>query len=235
MTTGERSGKSPANPGPLCTTECLNHRWQSPALGGRWFADYGEQQQEQAREQGEVVRVQWYGQNKTLRLLSETCLWHTAGWPPLAIRWVLVVDPEGRLPTQAFFSTDLTMPPARIVELFVLRWSIEVTFAETRRHLGVETQRQWSDLAIARTTPALMALFSLVCLMVYQAQAFWSTLPRSSAWYLKPEATFSDCLALVRRQIWAEDNYANSTPEQELVLISPQRLERLLDQVAATA
>jgi hypothetical protein len=191
--------------------------------------------EEQAREQGEVVRVQWYGQNKTLRLLSETCLWHTAGWPPLAIRWVLVVDPEGRLPTQAFFSTDLTMPPARIVELFVLRWSIEVTFAETRRHLGVETQRQWSDLAIARTTPALMALFSLVCLMVYQAQAFWSTLPRSSAWYLKPEATFSDCLALVRRQIWAEDNYANSTPEQELVLISPQRLERLLDQVAATA
>jgi hypothetical protein len=153
----------------------------------------------------------------------------------LAIRWVLIVDPDGRLPTQALFSTDLTMTPGRIVELFVWRWSIEVTFAETRRHLGVETQRQWSDLAIARTTPALMALFSLVCLMVHQARALWSTLPRSSAWYLKPEATFSDCLALVRRQIWADDNYANSTSGQDLVLISPQRLERLLNQVAATA
>ena len=29
-----------------------------------------------------------------------------------------------------------------------------------RTHLGVETQRQWSDLAIARTTPALLGLFS---------------------------------------------------------------------------
>ncbi|WP_043756907.1 hypothetical protein, partial [Imhoffiella purpurea] len=60
------------------------------------------------------------------------CLWHRSGWAPLPIRWVLVADPEGKLPTQAFFSTDLTMTPARIVELFVWRWSLEVTFEETR-------------------------------------------------------------------------------------------------------
>jgi hypothetical protein len=145
-----------------------------------------------------------------------------------------VADPAGQLPTKAFFTTDLTMAPARVVELFVWRWSLEVTFEEVRRHLGVETQRQWSDLAIARTTPVLLALFSLVCLMVYQWRERWASLPRSSAWYLKSQATFSDCLALVRRAIWAEGNYTNSTPEPEMVLISAERLDRLLDQLAAT-
>ncbi len=99
----------------------------------------------------------------------------------------------------------------------------------------VETQRQWSDLAIARTTPVLMALFSLVCLMVHRWREHWPTLARSSAWYLKPEATFSDCLALVRRRIWGESYFDSSAAEEDPVTISPQRLERLLDQLAATA
>ena len=163
------------------------------------------------------------------------CLWHTPGWPPLPIRWVLVVDPSGQLPPQAFFTTDLTLSPARVVELFVWRWSLEVTFAEVRRHLGMETQRQWTALAIARTTPALLGLFSLVCLMVYQWREQWPLLPRSTAWYLKPQATFSDCLALVRRTIWAENNCVNSTPSPHPVVISRQDWERLLNQLASTA
>ena len=191
---------------------------------------------EEARTQGEAVTVSWYrGEHKTLRVLSDTALWHTPGIAPLTIRWVLVVDPEGRLPAQAFFTTDLSMTAARVIELFVWRWSLEVTFEETRRHLGVETQRQWSDLAIARTTPVLMALFSLVCLMVHRWQEHWPTLARSSAWYMKTEATFSDCLALVRRRIWGDAYFDTSAGEQDPVQISPQRLERLLDQLAATA
>ena len=71
---------------------------------------------DEALTQGEEVTVQWYGQTKTLRLLSDTCLWHTPGCPPLPIRWVLVVDPAGEIDTQAFFTTDLTMTPARVVE-----------------------------------------------------------------------------------------------------------------------
>jgi hypothetical protein len=71
--------------------------------------------------------------------------------------------------------------------------------------------------------------------MVYRWRECWETLPRSAAWYLKPHATFSDCLALVRRTIWAEENYANSRPEGEMVLISSKRLDRLLEQLAATA
>ena len=44
------------------------------------------------------------------------------------------------------------------------RWSLEVTFEEGRAHLGIETQRQWSDRAIERSTPLLFGLYSLVTL-----------------------------------------------------------------------
>lgn len=160
---------------------------------------------DEARTHGEERTVPWYGgQPKSLRVLSAVYLWYRSGWAPLPIRWVLVVDPTGRLSTQSLLSTDLDRTPVRMVELFVWRWSLEVTFEEVRRYLGVETQRQWSDLAIARTTLVLLALFSLVCLMAYQGRAHWDHLARSTAWYSKPQATFSDCLALVRRTLWAE-------------------------------
>ena len=118
---------------------------------------------------------------------------------------------------------------------FVWRWSIEVTFEEVRRHLGVETQRQWAAKAIARTTPALLALFSIVCLMVHRLRDHWASLPRSTAWYLKPQATFSDCLALVRRTIWAAANCVRLLPDQDQVVISRPDWERVLAQPASTA
>lgn len=82
--------------------------------------------------------------------------------PPLPIRWVLIRDPKGGFKPQALLCTDLTIQPEQIVKWFVMRWRVEVTFHEVRTHLGVETQRQWSDLAIAHTTPILLGLFSLV-------------------------------------------------------------------------
>ncbi len=86
----------------------------------------------------------------------------------IPIRWVLVVDPTGKLDPLPLMSTDPLMTPERMVELFVDRWGLEVTFEKTREHLGVETQRQCSDRAIARSTPVLMGLYSCVCLMANQ-------------------------------------------------------------------
>jgi len=111
----------------------------------------------------ETVEVDWYGgQRKPLWVFSRTALWYTPRLPPVAIRCVLVADPEGKLRTEAFFCTDLEATPVEILQWVVMRWSVEVTFEEGRAHLGLETQRQWSDLAIARSTPVLLALFSLV-------------------------------------------------------------------------
>ena len=66
--------------------------------------------------------------------------------------------------TQALVCTDTEADPLQIVQWFLLRWRIEVTFQEVRAHLGVETQRQWSDKAISRTTPLLLGLVSLTCM-----------------------------------------------------------------------
>ena len=109
-----------------------------------------------------TVSAAWYdGTTRTLGLTSQTAVWYRSGKPPGPLRWVLVRDPQGAFATQALLCTDLAVEPAQILEWFVLRWQLEVTFRETRAHLGVETQRQWSDLAIARTTPILMGALLL--------------------------------------------------------------------------
>ena len=171
----------------------------------------------------------WYGgkKNKTLEILSGAALWYRPGTPPKSIRWVLVRDPEGRREPQAFFSTDPGMEPERIIAVFVRRWQIEVTFQEVRAHLGVETQRQWSDLAIERTTPALLGLYSLVCLWAGDILA-GSPHPFKAAWYEKTLFTFSDAIAAVRTQLWLDCIFQRSRPDPERQEIPPLEIDEQL-------
>jgi len=106
---------------------------------------------------------------------------------------------------------------------------METTFQETRRHLGVETQRQWSDLAIARTTPALLGLFSLITLWAAEAKVVTILHPRSAAWYVKDELTFSNAIATVRRVLWAVPNLSTSRKNPETVEIPVALLQRLTE------
>ena len=125
-------------------------------------------------------------------------------WPAAAsIRWVLVRDPTGERKPQSFLSTDLAVRPEQILQWFVSRWRMETTFQEVRTHLGVETQRQWSDLAILRTTPALLGLFSLITVWADRLvhTPIGIVTPRATAWYAKREPTFSDAIAAVRRAL----------------------------------
>ncbi len=148
----------------------------------------------------------WHGGGggREVDVASGTAVWHHTGLPAVPVRWVLVRDPAGLFQPQALLCTDLEAEPAAVLSWFVRRWSVEVTFAEARRHLGVETQRQWSDAAVARTTPALLGLFSLVALRAVDLHARGRLPHRRAAWYRKEEPTFSDALAAVRRSLWAE-------------------------------
>ena len=115
---------------------------------------------------------------------SGTAVWRHAGKPAVPIRWVLLRDPRGRFDPQALLCTDLTQDPLRVVCWFVQGWQLEVTFREARDRLGAETQRQWSDKAIARATPCPLALFSIVTLLAARlgrhARLQWSrSTPRS--------------------------------------------------------
>ncbi len=107
------------------------------------------------------------------------------------------------------------MSPQNIINYYVLRWNIEVTFEETRAHLGIETQRQWSDKAIARSTPLLMGLFSFITLVGLNLHEKSTLLSMERAtWYDKQgELTFSDIIALVRRSIWAK-KYLNTSQKK---------------------
>jgi len=170
----------------------------------------------------------WYGRGERLvEIVTGTALWHHPG-RLVPIRYVLVRDVEGELRPQAFLCTDLDADPLDILRWFVRRWSIEVTFAEVRRHLGVETQRQWSDPAIARTTPALLGLFSLITLWAQHLCGETSPPPRSATWYSKTLPTFSDALALVRRELWADHDFRTSATAAEIVQIPQTTFNALI-------
>ena len=173
--------------------------------------------------------ARWYGErDRPIQLLSATAVWYHTGLPPVPIRWVLIRDPWGKFATQAVLCTDVTADPLQIVCWFIFRWQLEVTFREVRTHLGVETQRQWSDRAVARTTPALLGLFSLVTLLAH-AQLSAGAPIRRSAWYCKPLPTFADALALVRRQLWTEATFPISPAESDLVNIPRTLLNHVAD------
>lgn len=178
-------------------------------------------------------RIPWYGRIlKNVKLASGIALWYKAGEKPLKIRWVMVCDPETNR-TEAFFSTDINLSPETIVGYFVLRWNLEVTFEEARAHLGVETQRQWSELAIRRTTPVLFGLFSVICLIAYRQNQQENDLVKacSTAWYDKEDnATFSDVVTYVKRLILlGKSNYYKSACNDEFVKIRRQDLEVLIN------
>jgi DDE superfamily endonuclease len=177
----------------------------------------------------QTVDVDWYGgRRKQLWGFSHTALWYTPRLPPVAIRYVLVADPEGKLRMEAFFCTDVQATPVEMLQGVVMRWSVEVTFEEARAHLGVETQRQWSDQAIARTTPVLLALVSIVTAMALWLRQGGHIPVPVMAWYGTAEPTFTDGLALVRRHRWRARYSVNSTAEVELMQFPREALDLLI-------
>jgi len=184
----------------------------------------------------EESEVAWYGgQKKKLLLFSRTALWYTPGQAPVKIRYVITRDPEGKLRDEVFATTKLDATPAQTIEWVVMRWSVETTFEEGREHLGLETGRQWSDLAIERTTPCLLGLFSLVVLLTNKLQPNGKVPTLTAAWYAKPEATFSDCLILVRKHLWRSLNYVDSAQKAESVSYPAPVWEHWLSCLAGAA
>ena len=185
-----------------------------------------------------TVSLAWYdGQVRDMQITSACAVWFHVGKQPLPIRWVLVRDPQGDYDPVALLSTDPAADPLSIVTWFVQRWQLEVTFEEARRHLGVETQRQWSDKAIARTTPLLLGLFSWVTLVAHALYtAHPSAAPRQAVWYPKTLPTFSDALALVRQYLWtAYPTFRISKDEPDMLKIPKPFFDTLVSTLCYAA
>jgi hypothetical protein len=180
------------------------------------------------------VWVRWYDQRyRHLQVISGTALWYRFGLTPLPVRWLVVRDPKGRSETRAYFSTVLDDTPQAILDTAIARWPIEVTFEECRAHLGIETQRQWSDKAIACSTPLLLGLYSLVALLAHALHPNGQMPIHPTAWYQKPHATFADVLATVRRALWGGFDFPTAGDDQRLVI--PKTLMQRLEYSACYA
>jgi hypothetical protein len=178
----------------------------------------------------------WYGESERMvEIASETAVWYSTGLFAVPVRWVLIHDPQGEFKTQAILCTDLDADPEKILSWFVLRWQLEVTFQEVRRHLGFETQRQWSELAIRRTTPALLGLFSVITLFAHRQMTHATGAFRQAAWYHKAHPTFADALALVRKELWAHATFYGLPADTETLKVPKAFMERLTDALCYAA
>ncbi len=205
------------------------HRPGRPAVKGKAMPKLKAMLSDPATVWRSVLVTGWYGdQTRRLAIATGVAVWYRGGVPPVTLRWVLVRDPDRPDEAQAFFSTDTNLAPEAILTVFVRRWAVEVTFQECRAHLGVETQRQWSDLAILRTTPALLGMYSLITLWT-TALITAKTAPRQATWYRKPRLTFSDAMALVRHRLWLPDDFFISTHDVTMEKCPPDLIRRMAE------
>lgn len=196
-----------------------------------------QQRLEDPKSQWQTITIdRWYGQkNKKVELLSGTSIWYKSGMPPVPNRWVLIRDPQGQFDPVALLCTDLELDALEIVHFFIQRWTVEVTFEEVRKHLGVESQRQWSDLAIARSTPVLLALFSIVTLWANQLNQLQLIHIKTFAWYQKSHPTFSDAIASVRRRIWSQLYFQTSALNPDVHKLNNDFTEHLITLMSRVA
>jgi hypothetical protein len=178
----------------------------------------------------------WYGEGpREVDIATDTAVWYHAGKPPVALRWVLIRDPQARFTPQALLSTHLEHTCEQMLTWFVRRSTMEVTWEEARAHLGMATQRQWHDRAIARTTPALVSLYSIMTLTAHLLTEKGATWVRSAAWYDKTCPTCADAMAWVRQQLWEHLHFSMSQQETDLMKIPRALLERLTEALCYAA
>jgi hypothetical protein len=178
----------------------------------------------------------WYGEGpREVEVATDTAVWYHSGKPPVAIRWVLIRDPQERFKPPALMSTTLEHTCEQILAWFVRRWTMEVTWEEARAHLGMETQRQWNARAIARTTPALVSLYSIITLTAHLLIEKGATCVRSTVWYSKTRPTFSDTIAWVRRLLWDHIHFSTSQQETDMIQIPRALLERFTEALCYAA
>jgi len=150
------------------------------------------------------LNVAWYGGGRrTVEVVSGTAHWYKAGAGLVPVLWVYVHDCTGTHRDEYFFTTDVTLSTAAVIEIFTGRWNIETTFQEMRAYLGLETTRGRCPQTVLRVAPCLFGLYSVVALLYTQMPKRY-TRPRAIDWPGKKDVTYSDAITAVRRWLWQE-------------------------------
>lgn len=184
--------------------------------------------------------VGWYGGKKRrVEFVTGTGHWYKATEGLVPLRWVFVHDRDGTHEDRYLYCTDPSLSPSRIITLYTTRWGIEVTFQESKQHLGLATPRCRKDRSVLRAAPCLLGLFSVVTLIFHEAhrgrRGAKAPRPLAHPWYAKAEVTFSDAIADVRRRLWAETVFAESLPHGTFNKLPPELRDALLDHLSLAA
>jgi DDE superfamily endonuclease len=150
------------------------------------------------------LNVAWYGGGqRVVEVVTGTAHWYQAGEGLTQVRWVYVHDCTGTHRDDYFFTTDVSLSAATVIETFTGRWSIETTFQEMRAYVGLETTRGRCAQTVLRVAPCLFGLYSVVALLYTQLPKRFARV-RGIDWPGKTEVTFSDAITAIRRWLWQE-------------------------------
>jgi len=155
------------------------------------------------RRRWTVLPVVLYGRAVSPRIFTLDALWYGALRSQL-VRIVVVRDPSGRRREEAFFCTDLTQDPAFILQTYAARWTLEVTFHDSKQHLGFGQAQNQSPQTVARTAPFAGLVYSLVLLwaaahLQQGGSLSWIVRP----WYRsKTAVAFPDLLNALQQELW---------------------------------
>ena len=174
----------------------------------------------------DTLSVSWYGGGqREVGVVGESAHWFKAGHGLVPIRWISVRDQTGTHRDEFFYTTDVTLTAAAIIEYYCGRWNIETTFQEMRSHLGLETTRGRCEKTVTRAARCLFGLYSVVALL-YEATPSEQRCG-AIAWPGKSTVTFSDAMACVRRRMWSEGILSQAACDAGLAKL-PQPFQELL-------
>ena len=196
-------------------------------------------------------KIMLYGKTITVLIKSQKCLWYTVAGSRL-VRMIVTRDPKGRFEDRTFFTTEPKMTTKDIARLFSLRWTQEEMHRNVKQHMGLEDpQNGWwrrphgqrrnkkrpgpqphkkrGAKAVNRTVPFVLTIYALVVLWYFHhgnARDDVERARRRAPWYRKKrEPSFSDMIAALRRQLWAERNFSEPSAEQGAAKLNAALLE----------
>jgi hypothetical protein len=147
------------------------------------------------------LEVEVYGRRVTLQVKVFDALWYVvAGGREL--RFVIVRGWPGHDHDDVLFSSDLSLTADEIIATYCLRWSLEVTFHDVKGKLGFEEPQNRTELAVERTAPMALWIYSLTVVWYITAGRHLRSTVISLPWYRKTVPAFSDMLAALRRETW---------------------------------
>jgi hypothetical protein len=138
-----------------------------------------------------------------LQVKTQKALYYKAGGTRL-LTIVLVHDVLGKRPDQMFYCTRLDWDARQILSCYAGRWAIEVTFENCKQLLGLDEPANRKPLAVQRTAPFALLLYSLIVVWFHRVGHLSLRYPERPWYRQKREPSFADMLSTLRRVSWQE-------------------------------